>query len=169
MAETEDVRPEPQIDLLTGIAAFAARVAQMVGGARMELTLLSQDLDRRVYGTEAFAEAVRRFVLQHPHTRLRVLVNHTQAAVANSPRFVELGRALSSFVEFRELMLIRQQAVREEYLVADGRLMLHRETPNDLESKYYGSSPHLARLKLKDFDALWHEATTAQELRKLGL
>lgn len=160
---------EPRIELLTGQAAFAARATQMVAGARTELALLSQDLERRVYGTEAFADALRHFVLQHSRTRVRVLVNNTQVAIANSPRLIELGRGLSSFVEFREPQPARRQVVREEYLVADGRLLLYRETPEDLEAKYYGTSPHLARLQLKDFDVLWNESTPAQELRKLSL
>ena len=170
MAEDEsDVHPKSDAELLTGAADYAARAMQMVGGARTELALLTQELDRRIYGTEAFSDALRRFVLQHSHTRVRVLVNHTQVAIMNSPRLIELGRALTSFVEFRELLPMRKLAVREEYLVADGRLLLYRETPQDLEAKYYGQSPHLARLKLKDFDTLWNESTTAQELRKLSL
>lgn len=157
----------PQI--VTSVTDFAARAVHMVSTARMEVALLTQELDRRVYGTATFADALRHFVLQHPHTKVRVLVNATQQAVANSPRLVELGRSLSSFVEFRELPLERKQVVREETLLTDGRVMLYRETPSDLEAKYYDAAPSVARLKLKDFDALWHESEPAQELRKLGL
>lgn len=165
----EDVHPSADAELLTGAADFAARATQMVSGARMEIALLSQELDRRIYGTEVFGEALRRFVLQHGHTRVRVLVSHTQAAVANSPRLVELGRALTSFVEFRELLPMRQQTVREEYLVADGRLLLYRETPQDLEARYYANAPHVARMQLRSFDLMWNESPPAQELRKLGI
>lgn len=165
----DDVHPSADAELLTGAADFAARATQMVTGARMEIALLSQELDRRIYGTEVFGEALRRFVLQHGHTRVRVLVNNTQAAIGNSPRLVELGRALSSYVEFRELLPMRQQSVREEYLIADGRLLLYRETPQDLEAKYYGQSPHLARLQMKSFDLMWNESPPAQELRKLAI
>jgi hypothetical protein len=168
MAETE-LHPTPKIDLLLGTADYAARATQMVSTARTEVALLSQELDRRIYGTEVFTESIRRFVLQHRHTRVRVLVNNTQAAMGNSPRLVEFGRSMSSFVEFRELLPMRQQTIREEYLITDGRVMLYRETPHDLESRYYGDSPPVARLKLKDFDTLWNESTVAQELRKLSL
>lgn len=160
----DDATPQ----LLNGVAEFAERATGMVGGAHMEIALLTQELDRRVYGTAAFAEALRRFVLQHAHTRVRVLVNSTQAAVANSPRLVELGRSLTSFVEFRELQPQRQPVVREEVLITDGRAMLYRETPSDLEAKYY-DSPAEARLKLKEFGLLWDESEPAQELRKLGI
>ena len=160
----EEAAPE----LLNGIADFAARATQMVSVARNEVTLLSQDLDRRVYGTAIFTEALRRFVLQHSHTKVRVLVNATHIAVANSPRLVEFGRSLTSFVEFRELQPPRRPVVREEFLIVDGRQLLYRETPSDLESKYYGS-PQTPRMKLKEFDLLWDESEPAQELRKLGI
>ena len=163
-------RPEePLPEVLTGAAAFAARAVEMIAQARTEVAILSQELDRRVYAGEAFTNAIRRFVLQHERTRVRVLVNATQAAMAASPRFVELGRSLSSFVEFRELRPARQQTVRDEYLIADGRVLLYRETPQDLEARYHGQTPHVAREKLRDFDLLWNESEPAQELRRLGL
>lgn len=168
MAQTED-RAAPKTQLLTGAADYAARATQMISHARTEVVLLSQELDRRIYGTEIFAESLRRFVLQHQNTRVRVLVNNTQAAISNSARLVEFGRSMSSFVEFREIPPTRQQMIREEYLITDSRVMLYRETPQDLESRYYGESPAEARLKLKGFDLLWNESTTAQELRQLGL
>jgi hypothetical protein len=154
---------------VSGIAAFAARATQMLAGARNEIALLSQELDRRVYGGEAFGEALRRFVLQHERTRVRILLHSAQAAVANSPRLVELGRSLSSYVEFRELLPERRLAVLEEVLIADGRTMLHREAPQDLVARWHGSDPAVVRLKLKDFDTLWNESVPAQELRRLGI
>ena len=160
---------EAKPDLLTGVADFAAKATQMVSAAHMEVALLSQELDRRVYGTGIFTESLRRFVLQHSHTKVRVLINSTQLAIANSPRLVEFGRSMTSFVEFRELLPNRQQAVREEVLITDGRALLHREAPQDLGSKFYGASPAAARLKLRSFDLLWDESVPAQELRKLSL
>lgn len=156
-------------ELVIGIADFAARATRMVSSARNEVALLSQELDRRIYGTAIFTESLRRFVLQHPHTRVRVLVNSTQTAVSNSPRLVEFGRSLTSFVEFRELLPQRQPVVREELLVTDGRVMLYRESPQDLEARFYGESPGEVRLRMKGFDQLWDESVPAQELRKLSL
>lgn len=162
-------REQPEFELLEGLAPFAAKATDLAAGAYMDLALLTQDLNERVYATEAFVGALRKFVLQHRHARVRVLVNDTRRAISGGSRVVEFGRKMSSFIEFRELLPERRQAVREEYLIADGRLMLYRETPEDLESKFFAAAPHLARLKLKDFNTLWNESTTAQELRQLGI
>lgn len=159
---------EAPVDLITGVANFAARATQMIAAARTDVTLLSLDLDRRIYGGSAFAEALRQFILQHRHTKVRILVNATQLAIANSPRLVELGRGLTSFVEFRELLPPRQPVVREEVLITDSRHMLYRESPQDLQAKYYGAHPLVVREKLKDFQVLWDESVPAQELRRLG-
>jgi hypothetical protein len=159
----------PIAEVLTGTANYAAKATQMVSAARNDIALLTQELDRRIYGSGIFNESLRRFVLQHSHTKVRILVNSTQMAISNSPRLVELGRGLSSFVEFRELQPARRQVVREELLITDGRVMLFRESPGDLEAKFYGQSPAEARLKLKGFDQLWDESEPAQELRRLGV
>lgn len=160
---------QPDFVLLEGQAAFAAKATEMVAGARMELALLTQELSERVYATENFVTAVRQFVLQHRHAKLRILVNHAQRAISGGSRIVEFGRKMSSFIEFRELLEERRMAVREEYLIADGRLLLYRETPETLEAKFYGGVPHEARLKLREFDTLWNESVPAQELRSLRL
>jgi len=164
---TDPLTQDAQV--LTGSADFAARATRMVTEARSEVCLLTQELDRRIYGTEIFSESLRRFILQSQYARVRVLVNSTQVAISNSPRLVEFGRTLSTFIEFRELLPARQQSLREEYLIADGRLLLYRESPQQLEAMYYADAAHVARLKLKDFDLLWQESSTAQELRRLNL
>jgi len=159
---------EAPVDLVTGAANFAARATQMIGTARTDVTVLTLDLDRRIYGGAALAEALSGFVRQHRNTKVRILVNATHLAIANSPRLVELGRGLSSFIEFRELQPQRQQVVREELVITDGRCMLYRESPHDLQARYYGDHPATVREKLKDFQVLWDESVTAQELRRLG-
>lgn len=162
-------REQPDFELVTGHAEFAARALALVASARMELALLTQELDERIYCTPAFVEALKNFILQQPRSKVRILINKTQRAVSGGSRLVELGRALSSFVEFRELNEERRQGTREEYLIADGRQMVYREAPEDLQAKFYGQSPHLVKLKLKDFSLLWSESTTAQELRNLRI
>jgi len=158
-----------EFELLEGQVEYARCMRELVSGAHTDLALLSQDLDRRTYGTDEFVATLRGFVLQNRYAKLRVLVRNAQRAVGNNPRLVEFGRTLSSFVEFRELLPERQQVIFEEYLIADGRKMLVREGPNDLESRYYTTAPHLARIKLKEFEILWNESVPAQELRNLRL
>ena len=162
-------REQPDFEIVNGAAEFAAKAEAMVSGAYMEVLLMTQELDRRLYGSESFVTAVRKFALQHSHARMRILVSTPQSAIQNNPRMVEFGRRLSSQIEFRELVPERRRGVPYEYVITDGRLMLFRETPMDLEAKYYGNNPPAARLQMKEYDALWNESEPAQELRNLQL
>ena len=88
--------------LLDGQAAFAAKALELVRGARGELLLLSDSLQRNLYGSEEFADAVKSFLLGSERARLCVFVNQPQEAVRNVPRLLELSRRVSSRFEFRE-------------------------------------------------------------------
>ena len=159
---------KPAPELLSGFKAYAERAREMVAGARYEIALLSQVLDAALYPGTEFSEALQGFVRQHSRARVRVLLHSPADARANAPRVVEVGRALSSFIEFRELLTERRPAILEEYLIADGRTLLWREERRSLESRL-DFDPMNARLKLKEFDALWNESPPAQELRRLGI
>lgn len=160
--------PEPPL-LLEGHGPFLEHAVRIARESRMELVLLTQALEIRTWGAAPFTDALRAFVLQHERTRVRILVADARQAIAGNSRVVELGRKLSSFVEFREIPDERRAFVREEYLVGDDRLLLYRESPTQLEGRYYATTPSAARLKRKDFDQLWQESTPAQELRDLKL
>ncbi len=153
---------------VTGSAAFADAALEVVGVARHHLALVSVDLDRRLFGTEAFTERLRGFILAHRRARLRVLVHDPAAAVRNSIRLVEFGRLLSSRIEFRAVPEDRRK-LREEFLIADERALLYRSSPEQLEAKHYADAPMVARSHLREFEALWHEAVVARELSSLGL
>lgn len=158
-----------QPELLQGRAAFAARALELARAARGELLLLSDSLDRAVYGGEDFAEAVKRFLLDHDRARLRVLVGRPQAAARNVPHLLELARRLSSRIEFREPPETQAEPNRGECLIADRRALLERRAPEALETQAWADAPQRGKLRAEEFDTLWNEAQPAQELRSLGI
>ena len=140
----------------------------MVAVARHELALLSVDLERNLFGTDAFTARLRTFILAHRRARLRVLVHEPAAAVRNSIRLVEFGRLLSSRIEFRAMPEDRRKR-REEFLIADERALLYRSSPDQLDAKHYPDAPMVARSHLREFEALWQESTVAREMTSLGI
>lgn len=153
---------------VTGSDAFANAALEVVSVARHHLALLTVDLDRRLFGTEAFTEHLRNFILQHRRARLRVLVHDPAAAVRNSIRLVEFGRMLSSRIEFRAVPEERRR-LREEFLIADELSVLYRSSPDQIDAKHYPNAPMVARSHLREFEALWHESTVAREMSALGI
>lgn len=157
-----------EFSAISGREAFAEAALAVVGSARHHLALVSVDLDRRLFGTEAFTQTLRNFILAHRRARLRVLVHDPVAGLRNSVRLVEFGRMLSSRIEFRVVPDERRK-LREEFLIADERALLYRSSPDQLEAKHYVDAPMVARSHLREFEALWHESSIAREMSSLGL
>ena len=156
---------------LDGRAAFAAQALELVRGSRNELLLLSDSLERSLYGGDAFADAVKAFLLGSERARVCVFVNRPQEALKNVPHLVELSRRLSSRFEFREPSEAQQAGGgnRSEWLLADRRALLERMEPESLEARYWAQEPQRGKLRAEAFEALWNEAQPAQELRSLGI
>ena len=163
-----DTTQPPVCEPVSGQAEFLQRAAAVAASARMELSLFSQNLDRRTYGSDDFIAPLTRFLLSHQRARLRVLVRVPAQAMLKGHRLVELGRQLSSRIEFRELTPERQ-LIEREYLVADESALLIRETPQELLGRYYPHAPLLAREQLRDFEMLWQESPPAAEFRDLKI
>jgi hypothetical protein len=164
---SEEISDVPE--LLEGRAAFAARAVLVARGARHELILRSDALERSLYGGEDFADAVKAFLLGSERARLLVLVRKPQEAAQNGARLVELGRRLSSRVEFRERGEDQEDFDPSEWLYADRRILLERRSPEDLNSQFWAQEPRRGKTRGEDFDALWNEAQPAQEMRSLGI
>ncbi len=151
-----------------GTEAFAAAALAVVATARHQLALMTVDLDQRLYGSEAFVQQLRGFILQHRRARLRVLVQEPLLAVRNSPRLVEFGRMLSTRIEFRQVPAARRR-LRQEVLIADERAVLYRGAPDQTEAKHYEQAPLVARSHLRAFETQWQEAVVAREFSALGM
>jgi hypothetical protein len=156
-------------ELLQGRAAFAAKAVELARGARYELLLRSDALDRVLYGSEDFYNTVKDFLLGSERARLCVLVRLPQEAVHNAPRLIDLGQRLSSRVEFREPGEQQGEIDPADWLIADRRVLLERRSPDSLEAQFWAEEPQRGKLYGEEFDKLWNEAQPAQELRNLGI
>lgn len=156
-------------EIVEGRGAFAARALEFVGNARQEILLLSYDLDRRLYGDEAFVDAVQRFALASERARLLVLLNQPQRAAAGGHRLVELGRRLPSRIEFRELPPEQIDDERGDCLIVDQRALLLRESPERSDARCWRDAPFEARRCRERLWRLWEASPPARELRVLGI
>lgn len=166
-----DPAPErdPQLpELIVGLAQNIAALADLVGGTRRQLAILSYRLEPALYGAEPVIDAVRAFVLNHERTRVRILVNQPDLAMRRAHRLVELARRLSSRIEFRELTEERRGIV-DDCVITDVEGVWRRERPEQLESRLFRHAPLEARLQLRRFDPLWDESPPARAFTELRL
>lgn len=158
----------PDLITLTGAAAFAEALQSLVSVARLELSLVSVDLERNLFGAPALVDAIKQFLLAQRRARFRLLIHHPRSAMASGHRLIELGRALSSRMEFRQMPDERMR-LREEYLLVDERHLLIRGSPQDLLARCHRDAPQEARAQRRRFDQAWEEAMPARELSELKI
>ena len=175
MTETEHSTDQTQeqaaeFKIVTGAAGFIDQTKRVAESARRELSIQSFELDRRIYGQPSLVDTIRSFALSHDHARIRILVHSPKRTVQSGGHpLVELGRRLSSRFEFRELPESKKAQQRQDAIIADGRIMLIRANPGDVDAQIYAEDPRPARRQQDDFDALWDHSSVAQELRNLGI
>lgn len=168
MTSTPESASPATVHQVVGLAEFSDHAVRMVGGAHAQIMLFTHAMDHRIYGSEAFCEALKHFILGHRRAQVQVLVHTPANAMRQGHRLVELGRRLSSRIEFRQLIEERR-SLCEEYLLVDERALLHKEYHADLEARYYANDPLRARQQRRDFDALWQESPPAREFTELKL
>ncbi len=163
-----DSAPPPLVVTLTGHQPLLVAACGLLADCHHDLSLLTQALDPRVFGDASFVEAAKQFLLVRRNARLRVLVAQPQQAMRGRHPLVELGRLLASRVEFREFAPGRP-APMEEMLLADGRLLLERNSADALEARLIRDDPATARERQRRFNLLWDHALPSMELRRLGI
>ena len=136
--------------------------------ARQELLIHSRELDARLLDRRPFLEAVERLCRAHREARVRILVRDPQAAVRRGHRLLELGRRLSSHIEFRQPQAEHRQ-YNEAFLVADGCGYLHRPFADRFEGSANFNDPVQARRLADYFTEVWEHAQPHPELRRLYL
>lgn len=139
----------------------------MVRDARREICVQSHRLDAFAYGGTAFLEAVKHLVLGNRRARVRILVNEVRPA-AQGHRLVDLGRALSSFMEFRHLAQVDRGDCADRVIV-DAVSCIERLTPDSLDAKYNPHAPSDSRRRMEGFEHLWERAQPSPEFRDLWL
>ena len=158
---------EPQA--LSGRQDFARAARELAAGARRSIDLLSFQLEQEAYGDPDFINPVKRLLLDSPTARLRVLINQPRLAIGRGHALIELGRHLTSQIEFRELLPERCHDCRGEILIVDQHALLIRREQGDLDSTLWAQAGGLGRQKSEYFETIWAESPPAGDLRSLSI
>ncbi len=163
-----DEHPSQAADPLQGQAGFIAALKQLLPVATQRLAILSPALPASSYGDADVVELIKQFLLSSHRVQLRVLVESPDRTMKQAHRLVELGRRLSSRVEFRQLAE-EQYGVDEELVIADESAWMQRAPQLNLQTNLYLGASLNARLQLRRYDELWSRATPAREFYALGI
>lgn len=160
--------PANPVTVIGGLAAYLETTRTLVASVQLQLRILSQELDRRIWGDPGIVELLRVFALRSQRAELRILINRPQLAAQRGHRLVELARQLPSRIAIRELNEERR-GLAEEFAVADEQALLYKRHHDDMEAQWAAQAPLDARRLRRRFDLLWDESPPARELAILGL
>lgn len=131
-----------------------AAVVEVTGLAKRGLAILTPDLEPEIYDHEDFLESLKRFVLAQSFARIRVLITQPERAMKTGNQFVQMGRRLNSYIEFRTLK-DTQRPRDDAFCIADDRAIVYRARSDSWEGMVDTHAPAVAREYLKVFDELW--------------
>lgn len=150
---------------VSGRSAWQAALLELAQSAQRELCVQSHHLEAFAYGDAAFVEAVKEMILGNRRAQVRVLLNDVGPA-AKGHRLVDLGRSLSSFVQFRQLSQTDRDNL-EDRVIVDRAGFIERLDPESLEALHYPNAPADTRRRLEGFEQLWARAAPSPQLRAL--
>jgi len=140
----------------------------IVGQTQASLDIISRDLDPFLYDRGTFLDLLSRLCRRNRQARIRFLVQDPSTPVKRGHRLVELGRKLSSTIEFRQ----PHQDYRnfnEACLIADQCGLIHRPLADRFEGTANFYDPVAARRKLDFFTEVWERSESHPEFRRLYL
>lgn len=136
--------------------------------ARRRVSIFTHDLEPGIYDDPDFLEVIKHLVLSQTYARIRVLIADPTRAIKNGNAFVQLGRRLNTYIEFRHV----REDLRthpEAFCIADDVALVYRlqasrwegiaDTYEPAISKHYGSM----------FDEIWQASEVELEFRQLGI
>ena len=143
-------------------------VIDVAGEASRKLSIFTHDLDHGIYNDPGFLEIVKRLVLSQSYARIRVLIADPARDIQNGNAFVNLGRRLNTYIEFRHVREdLRSRA--ESFCIADETAVVYRLRHERWEGIADTYEPAVAKLYATMFDEIWLASEVETEFRQLGI
>jgi len=155
--------------VLSSVEDVRAAVVEVTGVAKRTLSILTHDLEPEVYDHDIFLETLKRFILARSFARVRVLVVDPTRVIMTGRRFVNMGRRLNSYIEFRNVKLEYQAQHPEAFFIADEHALVYRARGESWEGMSDTYAPAITRIYLSKFDALWNMCEIEPQLRQLQI
>ena len=167
MSATHTGRSRSGRRLLTSARDVREAVIDVAGSAKRQLSIFSHDLEPGIYNHEEFIAIVTRLVLASRFARVRVLIADPMRAVKDGHEFVTLGRRLSSYIEFRNVLPEYRQQHQEAFCIADDHSIVFRAQASGWNGIAALQDPLAARKYLDIFNGIWDASDVEREFRRL--
>jgi len=149
---------ENERQILSTIEEVRDGVLEITKLAKRSITILTPDLETGIYDDQAFLDVIKHLVLSGSYASVRVLISDPANAVRNGNRFVELGRRLHSYIEFRNLHEKYRDSMKDAYIIADDFAILYRKDCRRPDSVMGTNEPPVAKQQLQVFEQPWEDS-----------
>ncbi len=144
----------------------ALAAVELVTQAKRKLSIISQELDPKVYDQPDFLEALRQMALKNRFVEVRILVTEPELIVRRGHKLIDLAGKISSFIELRKVS-VRYKTFNEAVLIADEVGYLYRESMERYKGKVNFNSRRESKHLLDVFNEMWETAKPDPNLRKV--
>jgi hypothetical protein len=145
-----------------------AAVVTVAGLANRGLAILTPDLEPDVYDHDDVLETLKKFLLARSFARVRVLISDPLRTLKTGNRFVDMGRRLNSYIEFRNVKPEFRHH-KDAFCIADERAIVYRARADRWDGMLGTYEPAVAKKYLNVFDELWHACDVDNQLRLLNV
>ncbi|MEW5757214.1 MAG: hypothetical protein AB1810_13015 [Pseudomonadota bacterium] len=145
-----------------------AAALALASQARLTLDIFTPDLEKPLYDTPEFLQAVKQLAIRHARTRIRILVQDATHAVKNGHRLIYLAQRLSSKITLRTPSA-EYKPQRQCFLIADGIGLMRRIDAERYEGALNFKAPMEAKEYEKFFDEVWLHSEIDPYLRRLHI
>lgn len=143
-------------------------IVDIVNEASWKLSICTRDLEVGVYDHPDFLQALTQLVLSQTYVRIRILIATPPSSIKYDNAFIELGRRLRGYIEFRHLPE-ELWADAETFCLADDfgvAYRLREDSWNGIVDTY---EPPVAKLYGDLFTNLWAKSDTTSDLPHLSI
>ncbi|GAB4259278.1 MAG: GNAT family N-acetyltransferase [Methylomicrobium sp.] len=167
---TAKPRP-PSVDIEKVISLETHRQAtiRLIGDARRQLCIYTQDLEHSLYGHKDVVEAFKQFALNSRDGGALIIVQDTIAARSKPHPLLDLAQRLPSSFQFRAPVETEDQQYGSAFLLNDRDGFSFRLLADRYEGEWSPNHPARRQQLFEEFDRIWQRCRPCTEFRALGI
>ncbi|WP_295803021.1 hypothetical protein [uncultured Microbulbifer sp.] len=157
---------EPTSRTLLGAGEFSRALQYLLGTARRQVQIYSQQLARPLYHERETVQLLSEFVRSSRYARLQILIADSEPLLRRPHRLLPLIQRLSTRIELKKLQPAAESKT-QEFVLADGIQLLHCEDLEQWRGHHDPENPVRVRQLRDVFEQAWTHARPDPDLRRL--
>jgi hypothetical protein len=154
--------------LLDGFEDFRSYALQLLQHNRRQLAILTRDLDKALFGNDAFIQALSAFSRSSRHTQIQILIKDTKPAIETQHGLIRLAQRLSSKIDVRKSTL-EPTDKHMAFLIGDTDKLLYKNDDSVYRGFYNSNALSEVKPLREEFNYLWQHAEPEPEFRLLHI